>query len=323
MGVLAKICSTFALGYSMLPRSVSAGKPSFNWDRTRYIYAFGDSYTFVQGSLGSPNFSFIGDAFHLPFTLHELQSDVILPRNTSSDGSNWIEFLTGCFAGHPSACSPHQLWNFAFAGADISGDLLPLHHNFTVPLVDQVNQWARFGADIIPHPQDESLVAWWIGINDTGDTVDNKTITDFTSFWTTEMATYFDAVEIVYAKGLRNFLFINVPPEERSPAWVNNAVGGPIIKQNIILFNNVLQGFVSNFTKAHEDANVLSFDAHTWFNDILDNGAKFGFKNTTGFCTCDTDEAFSFFWFNTGHPTEHVHRLLGQAIEDKLRSANV
>jgi hypothetical protein len=41
---------------------------------------------------------------------------------TSSDGANWIEYLTGCFGGSPFSC-PRQLWNFAFAGADISGHL--------------------------------------------------------------------------------------------------------------------------------------------------------------------------------------------------------
>jgi len=299
-----------------------AEKAKFDWEKTRYVYAFGDSYTFVQGSLGNPNFSFIGDAFNLPFTPQQLFSDVIIPKNTSSDGSNWIEFLTGCFSGHPTACSAHQLWDFAFAGADISGDLLPLHHNFTVPLVDQVKQWAKYAADVLPHLPDQSLVAWWIGINDTGDTLQNKTITNFTEFWTQEMKSYFDAVEIVYEKGLRNFLFINVPPEERSPAHVNDVQFGPVLKQNIILFNDVLQNFVVDFTHSHSDANVMTFDAHTWFNTVLDNGEKFGFSNVTGFCTCPTSEASSFFWFNTGHPTEHVHRLLGGAIEEQLQQSS-
>ena len=31
-------------------------KPKFNWNTTKYVYAFGDSYTFVQGTAGHPNF---------------------------------------------------------------------------------------------------------------------------------------------------------------------------------------------------------------------------------------------------------------------------
>jgi len=37
-------------------------------------------------------------------------------------GQNQLEFLTGCFQGSPFECSK-QLWDFAFAGADIDGSL--------------------------------------------------------------------------------------------------------------------------------------------------------------------------------------------------------
>lgn len=88
---------------------------------------------------------------------------------------------------------------------------------------------------------------------------------------------------MVYRKGLRNFLFLNVPPEERSPAQVNDVQFGPVLKRNIDLFNYVLQSFISAFSYTHEEANVITFDAHEWFNYVLDNGEKFGFTNTTGY----------------------------------------
>jgi len=100
-----------------------------------------------------------------------------------------VEFLTGCFSGRPSDC-PVELWDFAYAGSDISSDLyvllpyyphgddethvphsLPLHHNITTPLVDQVRQFVDNNVlSIIPKKPDSArLTAWWIGINDTGD----------------------------------------------------------------------------------------------------------------------------------------------------------
>jgi hypothetical protein len=50
---------------------------------------------------------------------------------------------------------------------------LPLHHNFTVPLVDQVTQYLDFASHVLPHPAGKTITAWWIGINDTGDVVNN------------------------------------------------------------------------------------------------------------------------------------------------------
>ncbi|EIN12675.1 hypothetical protein PUNSTDRAFT_60790 [Punctularia strigosozonata HHB-11173 SS5] len=303
------------------PSVVNGGqfkKPSFRWSDIEYVYAFGDSYTFVQGTLGHANFSFIGDAFNLPFTPKQLLSNQIIPKNTSSDGSNWIEFLTGCLGGHPSSCR-RQLWDFAFAGSDIDANLLPLHHNFTVPLVDQVKQFVTYAKDVIPHPAKKTLTAWWIGINDTGDSSNNASITDWNAFWDAEMTSYFNAVQSAFDNGLRGaHLFINVPPEERNPASLgkNNTAYTAHIQQ----YNSLLADYVANFAKKNPSDNVLTFDAHTWFNKILDDASAYGFTNTTGFCECKDS---SYFWFNTGHPTEHVHRLLAQAIEQHLEAASI
>ncbi|KIJ64511.1 carbohydrate esterase family 16 protein [Hydnomerulius pinastri MD-312] len=299
--------------------SAAAG-PSFDWNTIKYFYIFGDSYSFVQGTEGYANYSFIGDAFNLGFTPSQLLSDQIIPHNTSSDGSNWPEFLTGCYSGLPSEC-PRQLWDFAFAGADISLALLPLHHNFSVQMVDQVKQYVTYAADVIPHPSEETMTAWWIGINDTGDSLQNTTISNFTEFWEQEMTAYFEAVEMAYDNGLNGpQLFFNVPPEERSPAWVNDATWGPIIKEHIDEYNSILATYVQNFADAHPETPVISFDAHSLFNFILDNGEAFGFTNTTGYCEC-TDP--SYFWYNTGHPTQNVHKLIAAALEVQLLSAEI
>ncbi|KAI0671001.1 hypothetical protein C8Q78DRAFT_830395 [Trametes maxima] len=309
--------AAFSLAASTSATADSDGN-QFNWDRTKYVYAFGDSYTFVQGTKGLANFSFIGDAFHLAFTPEDLLEDEIVLKNTSSDGANWIEFLTGCVQGKPSSCSPHQLWDFAFAGADVDKALLPLHHNFTVDLVDEVKQWVAYASDIVPHPPAETLVAWWIGINDTGDTL-NRNDTGLDSFWEHEMQSLFGAVQNAYDHDLRGtYLFINVPPMERSPDHLGTPIA-PVYKQRILDYNAALAAHAAAFAQAHPDVTVLSFDAHGWFNAILDTAAQHGFTNITGFCECKDPE---FFWFNTGHPTEHVHRLLAGAIEAELRAAS-
>ncbi|KAM5533141.1 hypothetical protein V8D89_013189 [Ganoderma adspersum] len=307
-----------AVGASPTAASAADAKPEFNWNQTKYFYAFGDSYTFVQGTKGHANYSFIGDALNFSFTPQQLLADQIIPKNTSSDGSSWTEFLTGCFAGKPSECAPHQLWNFAFAGAQIDKTLLPLHHSFTVDVTDQVRQWATYAADVIPHPPNETLVAWWIGINDTGNTVSNSTA-DSTPFWNREMESLFGAVQTAYDHNLRGtYLFINVPPIDRAPAWHGNT-RAPFYKQNITEYNAALAAHTKAFAQNHTDVNVLTFDANAWFGQVLDNAAAYGFKNTTSYCQCKDPD---YFWFNTIHPTEHVHSLLARAIEDELESAS-
>lgn len=289
----------------------------FRWDDVRTVYAFGDSYTFVQGTRGHANFSFIGDANDLAFTPRELLANEIVFKNTSSDGANWIEYLTGCFSGPPQRCQ-RQLWDFAFAGADIDDALLPRHHDFTVSLTNQVAQFLTYARGVLP-PAD--LVAWWIGINDTGDTIGRSDIGNFDAFWEQEMEAYFAAVQRMHDTGLaRAHLFINVPPGERSPSSVGNTTRAAIHASRIAGFNAALARRVAQFEKKNKKtARVLSFDAHAWFNRALDHAAELGFTNTTGFCHCK--ETDGFFWYDSGHPTAAVHRLLARSIEEYLRSA--
>ncbi|KAI0322350.1 hypothetical protein OF83DRAFT_1049465 [Amylostereum chailletii] len=287
----------------------------FSWNSIDQVFAFGDSYSFVQGTAGLANFSFIGDAFNLSFTPETLLTNQIIPKNTSSEGSNWLEFLTGCFEGEPLQCQPRQLWDFSFAGADIDKSLLPLHHNFTVPLVDQVTQWVQYASEVIPPTSDDArLTAWWIGINDTGDVL-GMNITDFDAFWEAEMTSYFDAVENAYTHGLRGaHLFLNVPPEDRAPGHLNTTNAAPE-KQRVTEFNAALNTHLATFASGHPDLAVFAFDAHAWFTTVLDNPSTYGFGNVTGYCECTNT---SYFWYNSGHPTERVHRLLADAISAQL-----
>lgn len=58
-----------------------------------------------------------------------------------------------------------------------------------------MQQYLSFAHGVIPRSAPErTMVTWWIGINDTGDTIDNATISDFAAFWEQEMALYFAAV---------------------------------------------------------------------------------------------------------------------------------
>ena len=100
---------------------------SFSWQSTQSLLAFGDSYTYVQGSQGLQNYSFIADALHPTYTPDQLLNDTIIQNQigTRAGGPNWVEYLTGCGlkTEKPAECtapSQKELWDFAFAGADVS-----------------------------------------------------------------------------------------------------------------------------------------------------------------------------------------------------------
>lgn len=104
-----------------------------------------------------------------------------------------------------------QLWDFAFAGADVSLDYLAQHHNFTVPLVNQTQQYLTWAEPVIGEKMDKSkaLVAFWIGINDINDSSDFNNVS-FPTFYDTLIDTVFkQSVRSMYMAGYKNFLFIS------------------------------------------------------------------------------------------------------------------
>ena len=121
--ILASTIGWLGLAGATLASPVSETKNRFNWHSTKALLAFGDSYTYVQGLLGHPNYTYIGNNFDISFTPEKLFSNRIVQNQTSTaeGGPNWVEFLTGCGV-KPGLTDPRtckvQLWDFAFAGAN-------------------------------------------------------------------------------------------------------------------------------------------------------------------------------------------------------------
>ena len=125
---------------------------SFKWRSTKSLVAFGDSYTYVQGTLGHVNYTFIGDEFNFSFTPKQLFSDRIVQNltGTAEGGPNWVEFLTECGVEDglhdPRKCDV-QLWDFAYAGANTINEagFTPLNHHYPSSSTHQ-RPWSHSGS---------------------------------------------------------------------------------------------------------------------------------------------------------------------------------
>jgi hypothetical protein len=86
--------------------------------------------------------------------------------------------------------------------------------------VNQIKQWSIYAEPVIPLDVPRALVAVFIGINDISDsakyTFPRNNATDFPSFYSEIMETEFEAVDQLYEAGYRNFLFMNLPPLDRT-----------------------------------------------------------------------------------------------------------
>lgn len=99
-------------------------------------------------------------------------------------------------------------------------DSTPLHHNYSVSFQNQIIQWDTYAKPIIPVDLSRALVAIFIGINDISDsskyTFPRSNATDFPSFYTEIVDTEFKSIETIYQAGYQNYLFMNLPPLERT-----------------------------------------------------------------------------------------------------------
>ena len=290
LSILLTLASSLILPASTAPSpSPSYRHSAFDWNNIKTLIAFGDSYTYVQGTHGRQNFSFIHDSLTLPFTPRELLSNQIVQNQTSTaeGGPNWVEYLTGCGLG-PGLTSPRdcdvQLWDFAFGGADVSTAFTPLHHNFTTSFENQTVQFEEYGDSVLARFIDKSktLVAVWIGINDINDSAEYDV--DFPTFYNQLVATVFERLRRIFALGYRNFLVVNLPPLDRTPGNLVRR-GGPLPNKTMVdWYDAALYNHSIAFQEENEGSSILYFDANEFLNGVLDDPGKYGIKNSTGYC---------------------------------------
>lgn len=152
---------------------------------------------------------------------------------------------------------------------------------------------------------------------------------------------YTSLIDQLYASGARQFLFLNVPPVDRSPLTYTATASAQILQaQRISLFNSGIASLAFRLaSKGDSSTQVLLYGAHSLFTQVLDTPQAFPetalYKNTNNYCfayengttATDTFNATcgypvnEYFWLNSLHPTYPMHDLLASEISKLLGNA--
>ncbi|KAF8250070.1 hypothetical protein K440DRAFT_580807 [Wilcoxina mikolae CBS 423.85] len=286
----------------------------------KYFFAFGDSYTATSFNLtdGSP----------LPTSGNPLGNPTY-PGWTSSNGPNWIDYLTVQYNK-----SEVLTFDFAYGGATIDSALVAPWKPTVLSLKQQVEDLflgvlQSRKSSIAPWKPENTLFLIWIGINDIGNTYGNNNFT----FHTTLLDEYFGLVNKLYASGARNFLFIDVPPVDRSPLTTSQGAASAALEKTALAdYNSKLLQRVIDLKKTKRGVWAKLFESSKVFNKILDHPTQYGFKNTTAYCDAyvnGTPEWNTFipecgepvdkyFWLNNLHPTHLVHQTTAKELAKVL-----
>lgn len=279
---------------SIATTSTSATGPAPSSVKANYWFSFGDSYTQTGFTTTDT----------LP-TPEDPLGNPPYPGYTAVGGVTWIDQAT--------TVSNHSLvltYNYAYGGATIDASLVTPYEPTVLSLTDQVNEFlsqANVGTGTKIWTSSNALFSVWIGINDIGNSY--YLGGDRAAFSDTLLNAYFALIEKLFNTGARNFLFINVPPVDRSPMMVAQGTSATSLEKSVIAgFNSKLAARVSNLTSTHSGVKTWLWDSNARFSQILDNPTAFGFIDNSSYGNTGD------FWGNNYHPSSGAQVIFGNDI---------
>lgn len=265
----------------------------------KYWFSFGDSYT-QTGFVTNGTLPAVGNALGNP----------PYPGWTATGGQNWVDYVTTV-----DNTSLVLTYNLAYGGATISADLVTPYEPTVLSLTDQVNQFLTNYASkpsTTPWNSRDTLFSVWIGINDIGNSY--YLSGDRDAFSDTLLDAYFALVQQLYNTGARNFLFVNVPPIDRSPLMLAQSDWSQTTEKSVIEgFNTKLTARTASLKANHSDVTTWIWDSNAAFTAILDDPTSYGFEDATTF-----GDAPNIFWGNNYHPSSYAHAYFGPDVAKVL-----
>jgi phospholipase/lecithinase/hemolysin len=181
-------------------------------------------------------------------------------------------------------------------------------------LIDQVS---LFTTHLSPLPSssltaDNTLFAIWIGVNDVGNAWSDAKWGNLSQ---TIVSQYFSQVQKLYSGGARNFLFLTVPPIQRTPMVLAESNDTQVQEGAAVdTYNTLLKAGVNAFKANSSGVTTWVFDTTGPFNTATNNPTTYGAPNAT----CFNGDGTSCLWFNNYHPGQAIHKLVAAGIATLL-----
>jgi len=211
----------------------------------------------------------------------------------SNDKPNWVGHLIAKHKPNPNLL----VYDYAVGGDDVRGLERQVKGRF-LPHVGQRPDWA-------PWKSNDTLFVTWIGINDCAFLRLDDGIRQ-------AQKRLFDLQRELYLEGARNFLFIDVPPMEKSPG-VGKALGSSA-GQTYERWNEILRENVKVFLSENEDVTTMVLSSWVLFNQVFRTPSKYGFEEG------DLGRRYGPVWADHIHPTSRIHELIAGRVNEFLGS---
>jgi len=257
---------------------------------------FGDSYSSVGYSAGKPHPT-AAHPLGVPYPGEDLWTDVTDDEVNPELQPNWVGILISKYAPGQNYIPGSQkssilVYDYAIGGDSVAGVGKQIKHQF-IPNVGQKPDWA-------PWTSKNTLFVTWVGINDLAFSSDSSQL----------LKTLFGFQKCLYEKGARNFLFIDCPPIDRSPAVIQFVKrGNGSSMPRYADWNAALRSSIASFASEHPDATALLFSSHATFTRVLDDPEGYGFHEKGA-----ARKAGKGIWMDILHPTNKMHDIVAKDL---------
>ncbi|KAF8959213.1 hypothetical protein BDZ97DRAFT_1906228 [Flammula alnicola] len=273
-GTAAPVPSTTIAQPTTTSVTTTGPTPTSGTDNANYWFSFGDSYTQTGFTVNST----------LPSSANPIGNPAF-PGYTATGGANWLGFVTESYNR-----SLVYTYNYAYGGATIDATLVAPYEPTVLSVTDQVNQFLTSVANkpaSTPWTSSNSLFSIFIGINDIGNSYYNSG--DRGAFSDTLLNAEFALVQKLYNTGARNFLFVNVPPVDRSPLMLAQSTSAQALEKSVILdFNSRLVAKMSSFQSNNTGVTTFLWDSNAQFTTMLNSPSAYGFQDATSYGSAAT-----------------------------------
>ncbi|KAG8983886.1 hypothetical protein FRB94_002247 [Tulasnella sp. JGI-2019a] len=264
----------------MNPTEIDQTHPWRGFNKLKYLFVFGDSYSAVGFRPSLKDFE----------PTEERPIGVEWPGHTwSKNQPVWVNHLINIYAEETLL-----VYDYAEGGHTVRNVAMQVKDAFLTGAgrEDRGNTWKA----------EDSLFVTWVGINDIAGPIDvDKTL-----------ETLFELQDEIHKAGARNFLLFNIPPLPRQMKS-SSARPSTFLEQATnrrTLWNDLLSQRLSSFAEMYPGSSTFLFDAHALFTEILDSPTSFGFSTDRDVGTSMDGEV----WCDHIHPTTATHKIVAREV---------
>ncbi|OSC97117.1 carbohydrate esterase family 16 protein [Trametes coccinea BRFM310] len=262
-------------------------RPSWRgFNKIRHLIVFGDSYSDVGYEYNKIT----------TYPTDDAPLGIEFPGITWAEPAmpNWVGYLVTEY----SPGTKLLVYDYAVGGHTVEGVRKQVQVNF-LPRVGGRPNWACWSAE-------DTLFVTWIGINDCA----RLELSDIPA----TLDDLFAEQELLYETGARNFLFIDVPPIDRSPVGVAFTRNDPAFKLPYETWNSSLRSHVTSFVQKHPDVTTFVFSSWATFTRVLDDPVAHGFRED------HASRAGGDIWVDNLHPSSRMHDWIAHDVSNFLQA---